>query len=111
MFTEPKDKSLCKLVQVCGLLRVKANYITSDLYVPEAAQMPRAIKEFYDPHGDEVSEEQLKEAVQNHLKQHGWRLNPVWVEVVYRDFNKPYGPQMEALKAKVAEVTSSDDKK
>lgn len=106
MFIEPKSPEVRKLVRVCGLMLTPANY-NEGQWAPEAAKLPREVKEFHEPHGDEVSEEQLKAAVEAHVQAHGWRLKTVWIVPIFRDFGKRIEPQLAYINERLSFVTNS----
>lgn len=101
MFIEPKSLELRKLTELCSKLTVQANLIPGQ----EPVKGPRAIGDFYNPHGDEVSEEELQTIVEAHIREHGWKLKPVHIILVFRSWNKPLGPQLPYINERLAFVT------
>jgi len=102
MFIEPKSLELRKLVEICSMLTVQANLNPGETPV----KSPRAIKDFYDPHGEEVPEEQLQVIVEAHVREHGWKLKPVYIILAFREWNKRLEPQLPYINERLAFVTS-----
>jgi phosphopantetheinyl transferase (holo-ACP synthase) len=101
-YVEPKNEATRQIVRVCGMFLNENNYKIGH-FCEEAAKTPREIKLFYDPKDEVPTEAELFAACEAHVKAHAWRLERIWVEFPYVNFNKPYEPQKAVIAAKMAE--------
>lgn len=78
----PKTKKGQKLFRHLALFATRGNYKTGMWYTKEAKQMPDNVMKFIDPHGEDVTEDQFIEAAEDHIKKHGFRIDPVYVDTI-----------------------------